>query len=118
MEQLARNTAALRQQGALSEAQELEVRRMELLFSPSSFAARPERVELLRALCRTFNVEFKPDVSPSHRRLVGPLIGLGKRALLPFLRALLGPSFLKQSEFNATVIKLLGELSNEQRQEP
>lgn len=112
---LADEVQALRDRGAWSESDERYVRELPLLFSSDSFSASPARLELLRALCRTFNVEFKPDVTPSHRKVIGPVIGAVKRAAIPFLRALIGPSFLKQSEFNATVVKLLGELSNERQ---
>ena len=112
-ERVARETAARRSSGAWSEAQEREVAQKPLLFARESFSTSPARLELLRALCRTFNVEFKPDVTPSHRKVIGPIIAVVKRAMMPFLRVLIGPSFLKQSEFNATVVKLLGELSNE-----
>jgi len=104
-----------RSSGAWSEAEERQVREMSLLFSREDFAASPQRLELLRALCRTFNVELKTDVQPSHRKVIGPIIVAVKRAILPFISALIGPSMLRQSEFNATDLKLLGELCNGKR---
>jgi hypothetical protein len=104
-----------RASGAWIEADERQVREMSLLFSRDRFATSPEKLELLRALCRTFNVEFKSDVQPSHRKVIGPIIVAIKRAIVPFLTALIGPAFFKQREFNACVVKLLGELSNEKR---
>ncbi len=114
-ERLEREVAERRASGALTESDERLVRELKVFFSPESFSTTPARLEMLRTLCRTFNVEFKPEVTRSHRKLVGPIIATVKRALVPFLRAILGPSYLKQAEFNASVVKLLGELCNERR---
>lgn len=112
---LEREVGERRKSGSLSESEERQFRELSVFFSPENFATSPARLELLRSLCRTFNVEFKPEVAPSHRKVIGPIIAGVKRALIPFLRVLLGPIFVKQAEFNANVVKLLGELSNERQ---
>ncbi len=114
-ERLEREVSERRKSGSISESEERQIQELSVFFSPKNFSTSPARLELLRSLCRTFSVEFKPEIAPSHRRVVGPVIAAVKRAMVPFFRALLGPIFLKQSEFNASVVKLLGELSNEQR---
>lgn len=114
-ERLAREVAERRAKGSLCESHERLVREVSIVFSPENFKASAARIELLRSLCRTFNVEFKPEVTRSHRKFIGPVIAAVKRVMLPFLRALLGRTFLQQAEFNATVVKLLGELCNERK---
>ncbi len=114
-ERLEREVAERRANGTLHESEERLAQELTVLFSTEGFSTTPTRLEMLRALCCTFNVDFKPAVARSHRKIIGPVIATVKRAMVPFLRALLGPSYLKQTDFNATVVKLLGELCNERR---
>ena len=72
-----------------------------------------ERTELLRAMCASYNVEFKPQIKTSHRRFVGPVIGALKRAISPFVQAMIGPTFRRQQDFNVATIKLLANLSDD-----
>lgn len=77
----------------------------------------PERLELLRGLCHLYSAGIRSEKITSHRRFVGAVIVFVKRAFFRVLSALLGPSFQFQRDFNAGVIRLLGDLCNEDRSE-
>jgi len=64
-------------------------------------------------LCQIYSAGVRSEKITSHRPVIGPLIVFVKRALFPVVSTLLGPSFRFQREFNAGVIRLLGDLCNE-----
>lgn len=78
-----------------------------------SLVLSPQRLELLRRLCHVYSAGIRSEKISSHRRVVGPAIVFAKKLLFRIVSPLLGPSFKHQREFNAAVIKLLGDLCNE-----
>lgn len=82
-----------------------------------SFTATPKRLEMLRSLCQIYSAGIQAGKITSHRKVVGPVIVFIKKILFRAVAALLGPSFERQREFNAGVIRLLGDLCNEERQQ-
>jgi hypothetical protein len=83
-----------------------------------SFVVSSDRLELLRGLCQIYSAGIRAEKITSHRKFLGPVIVFTKRALFRVMSSLLGPSFRFQRDFNAGVIRLLGDLCNEARQNP
>ena len=78
-----------------------------------SFTTSAERLEMLRSLCQIYSAGIRAAKITSHRPVIGPVIVFVKKVLFRSVAALLGPSFERQREFNAGVIRLLGDLCNE-----
>ena len=105
--------ASLRAAGKFSEADQLHIKGLSFSVTREGFAASPERVELLRRLCQVYSADIRPPAPTSHRKIIGPFIVFGKKMLQPVVNAVLGPALRNQREFNASVISLLTDLSNE-----
>lgn len=105
--------AALRAAGKFTEADQLHISGLSFSVTRDGFVATPERVELLRRLCQIYSADVRPPAPTSHRRVIGPFIVLGKRLLQPVINAVFGPALRNQREFNANVVSLLTDLSNE-----
>lgn len=73
----------------------------------------PETLERLRALARLSRCSLtSPERISSHRRYVGQLIVLAKRAIWPFLSAQLKGTLDAQEEFNSLILEsFIRELS-------
>jgi hypothetical protein len=69
-----------------------------------------ELILLLRQLCKLYEPQPISQEITSHRKIVGPLIVLSKKILLPFMNKLFSSFFQTQKEFNAVVIAILFEL--------
>ena len=106
-------SAKRRSEGAWTEASEAHVAKLPLLFSPARFSTSKTRLETLRSLCQVYDVRFKKEVAPSHRKFVGPIITGIKKAVMPFISVVFGPLFYQQASFNSAVVRLLGDLANE-----
>ena len=104
---------SLRAAGKFSEADQLHIKGLSFSVTRDGFFASPERVEVLRRLCQIYSADIRPAVPTSHRRFIGPFIVFGKKMLQPVVNAVLGPALRNQREFNASVISLLTDLSNE-----
>ena len=104
-----------RSSGAWTDASEEHVAQLPLLFSPARFSTSKTRLETLRSLCQVYDVRFKKEVAPSHRKVVGPIITGAKRAIMPFISVIFGPLFYQQASFNAAVVRLLGDLANDKQ---
>lgn len=89
------------------------VARVSTAIASRRFTTSPERLEMLRSLCQIYSAGIRAGKISSHRRFVGPVIVACKKVLFRAIAALLGPSFERQREFNAGVIRLLGHLCNE-----
>lgn len=83
------------------------------LIASGSLSSSPKRLELLRGLCHLYSAEIRAEKISSHRPVVGPIIVFIKKLLFRMVSTLLGPTFQRQREFNASVIQLLGDLCNE-----
>ncbi len=81
-----------------------------------SFTTSSQRLEMLRSLCQIYSAGIRAGNITSHRPVIGPFIVFVKKILFRSVAALLGPSFERQREFNAGVIRLLGDLCNEDRE--
>ncbi len=114
-EALARRVADLRAAGKFSEADERHIAQLSFSVTRDGFTATPERVELLRRLCQIYSADIRPQAPTSHRKIIGPFIVLGKRILQPVINAVFGPALRNQREFNANVVSLLTDLSNDAR---
>ncbi len=93
------------------------VAQLSTTISKGAFVVSPERLELLRGLCHLYSAGIRAEKITSHRKVIGPVIVFVKKALFRVLSALLGPSFQFQRDFNAGVIRLLGDLCNEHREQ-
>lgn len=110
---LEEKVAALRREGAFTESDQMFVQKMSYSVAKSGFATSPERMELLRRLCQIYSIDVRPAQPTSHRRLIGPIIVAAKKVIFPIIKALLGPTFKHQKDFNAVVVMLLTDLCNE-----
>ena len=110
---LSAQIAALVAEGRIPPQERERVSRLSLGISNGAFVTSPKRLELLRNLCQLYSAGIRAEKFTSHRPVIGPLIVFVKRRLYPIVSALLGPSFRFQRDFNAGVIRLLGELCNE-----
>jgi hypothetical protein len=112
---LARRVADLRAAGKFSEADERHIAQLSFSVTREGFVATPERMEILRRLCQIYSADVRPQAPTSHRKIIGPFIVLGKRMLQPVINAVFGPALRNQREFNANVVSLLTDLSNDAR---
>lgn len=80
------------------------------------FKATSERLNRLRRMCQTWDIDIKLTEIKSHRPLIGPIIVALKKMLFPILKILLKDFVKAQREFNAATIMLLAEICNEQPQ--
>jgi hypothetical protein len=78
-----------------------------------AFVVTPERLELLRGLCHLYSAGIRAEEIRSHRPWIGPIIVFIKKGIFRVISALLGPTFQYQRQFNAGVIRLLGDLANQ-----
>lgn len=99
--------------GVMPADEEARVAAFSTSLSHGTFSASPERINLLRSLCQLYGRGVQAQTIKSHRRVIGPFIVAVKKIMQRLLLALLGPSFAFQREFNAHVIRLLADLSNE-----
>jgi hypothetical protein len=114
---LAARTVSLVSGGCMPPNEPERVAQLSTTISKGAFVVSPERLELLRGLCHLYSAGIRAEKITSHRRVVGPVIVFVKKALFRVLSALLGPSFQFQRDFNAGVIRLLGDLCNEHREQ-
>jgi len=112
---LSQRIGALVSQGDMPANEQERVAGLSTAIAKGAFVVSPERLELLRGLCHLYSAGIRSEKITSHRRFVGPVIVFVKRAFFRVLSALLGPSFQYQRDFNAGVIRLLGDLCNEDR---
>lgn len=91
------------------------VSKVQLSAVPARLSISDERLEKLRRLCQTWEADLTWQPITSHRRVIGPLIVAGKRAIFPVLRVLLKDYIRRQREFNAAAIALMAELSAERQ---
>jgi hypothetical protein len=97
----------------MPEDEQQRVAKLSTAIAKGAFVVTPERLELLRGLCQIYSAGIRAERISSHRRYLGPLIVFFKKALFRVISALLGPTFSYQRDFNAGVIRLLGDLCNE-----
>lgn len=112
---LAQRVAELRAAGKFSEVDERHIAQLSFSITRDGFTATPERVELLRRLCQLYSADVRPPAPTSHRKFIGPFIVFGKKLIQPIVNAVFGPALRNQREFNAAVVALLTDLSNEGR---
>lgn len=110
---LSEKVAALRREGAFTESDQMFIQKMSYSVAKSGFATSPERMELLRRLCQIYSIDVRPAQPTSHRKLIGPVVVAVKKVIFPVIKALLGPTFKHQKDFNAVVVMLLTDLCNE-----
>jgi len=72
-----------------------------------------ERLEKLRAMCQSWDIDFRPVQITSHRKFIGKFIVGFKRAIQPVIKALLRDTIAQQRNFNASVISAVTDLANE-----
>ncbi|MFO0417541.1 MAG: hypothetical protein ACK5Y6_09655 [Pseudomonadota bacterium] len=101
--------------GAMPPNEVERIAKLSTAISQGSFSVSPERLELLRGLCQIYSAGIRAEKITSHRKVLGPVIVFVKRSLFRVVSALLGPTFQFQRDFNAGVIRLLADLSNEQK---
>jgi hypothetical protein len=102
--------------GAMPPNEPERVGRVSTAIASEKFTTSSARLEMLRSLCQIYSAGIRSAKITSHRPLIGPIIVFAKKILFRSVAALLGPSFERQREFNAGVIRLLGDLCNEDRE--
>jgi hypothetical protein len=102
--------------GAMPSNEPERVAGLSTAIASQSFTTSPQRLEMLRSLCQIYSAGIRAAKITSHRPVIGPIIVFVKKVLFRSVAALLGPSFDRQREFNAGVIRLLGDLCNEARE--
>ncbi|MFN4894492.1 MAG: hypothetical protein ACK5GN_12805 [Pseudomonadota bacterium] len=113
--ELSARTAALISQGRMPANEVERLAKLSTAISSGAFVVTAERLELLRGLCHLYSAGIRAEKITSHRPYIGPIIVRTKKAIFRVLSALLGPSFQFQRDFNAGVIRLLGDLCNEDK---
>jgi len=73
-----------------------------------------KRLELLRRMCQSWDIELRPREISSHRPFIGPLIVACKRVLLRMVQVLFKDLLQQQRDFNALAVTVLAGLANEQ----
>ncbi len=114
----ARLTASVRgwvESGAMPANEPARVAGVSTAITTGAFSTSRERLELLRELCQIYSRGIQSEKITSHRPVIGPVIVAAKKILFRIVSALLGPTFRFQRDFNARVIRLLGDLCNEER---
>jgi len=102
-----------KQEGAMPPNEPERVGSLSTAIAKGDFTTSSKRLELLRELCHIYSAGIRAEKIASHRRIIGPCIVAIKRVLFRAVSTLLGPSFERQRDFNAGVIRLLGDLCNE-----
>jgi hypothetical protein len=110
--------AAVSQMQEMPAGEDVRVANVTTAIAAGDFSVTPERLELLRGLCHLYSAGIRSEKITSHRPIVGPVIVFVKKAIFRVVSGLLGPSFRYQRDFNAGVIRLLGDLCNEDRANP
>lgn len=102
-----------KQEGIMPPNEPERVGSLSTAIAKGDFKTSPKRLELLRELCHIYSAGIRAEKISSHRRIVGPCIVVIKRVLFRAVSTLLGPSFERQRDFNAGVIRMLGDLCND-----
>jgi hypothetical protein len=116
--QLRESVAARIDSGEMPPNEPTRVAETSTAIARGSFVVSSERLELLRGLCQIYSAGIRAEKITSHRKFIGPVIVFVKRSLFRVIASLLGPSFRFQRDFNAGVIRLLGDLCNEAPNNP
>jgi hypothetical protein len=112
-ESLATSVRGWAESGAMPVDEPARVGAVSTGIAKGTFSTSRERLELLRELCHIYSAGIQSEKISSHRPVVGPIIVAAKRVLFRVIASLLGPTFRFQRDFNARVIRLLGDLCNE-----
>lgn len=103
--------------GRMPPNEETRVSELSTSLAKRGFTTSAGRMEVLRELCQLYGRGVTEMGIESHRPFIGPVIVAVKKVVRRIVFALLGPKFAHQREFNARVIRLLADLSNETRSE-
>ena len=112
---LVASVAQMQSQAGMPAGEVARVAGVSTAIATGSFTVTPERLELLRSLCHLYSAGIRAEKISSHRPVIGPVIVFVKKALFRVVSGLLGPAFRYQRDFNAGVIRLLGDLCNEDK---
>jgi hypothetical protein len=100
-------------QGDFSDHNVKYIAKVKLDLTEGGLRLPEKRLEKLRRLCQLWDVDIRVREISSHRKIIGPLIVAVKKLVYPVLRVFLRDYIRQQRSFNAGVIALLAELSNE-----
>jgi hypothetical protein len=109
------SVAQMQSQAGMPTGEAVRVAGVSTAIATGSFTVTPERLELLRSLCHLYSAGIRAEKISSHRPFIGPVIVFVKKAVFRVVSGLLGPTFRYQRDFNAGVIRLLGDLCNEDK---
>ncbi|RMG40372.1 MAG: hypothetical protein D6719_11060 [Candidatus Dadabacteria bacterium] len=94
-------------------ADEVEyVRKVSLRPLKGRLEVRGRDLELLRRISKLSEVDLRPAVITSHRKILGPFIVAAKRLFYPILKVFLKDFIRQQKDFNAAVTTMLVRLAN------
>ena len=113
--ELVASATQMQSQAGMPSGEVARVAGISTAIATGNFSVTPERLELLRSLCHLYSAGIRAEKISSHRPIVGPIIVFIKKAVFRVVSGLLGPTFRYQRDFNAAVIRLLGDLCNEER---
>lgn len=89
------------------------VEKLTLRATSSGFSCSPERLDRLRRAAQVWDIELRPREITSHRPVIGPIIVSIKKLVFPILSFFLSDLIRQQRSFNAEILGLVIELSDE-----
>lgn len=101
--------------GEFTQQDVLNIRNRPLDFLSKNLEMSPERLEMLRKLCQLWDVDIRPAMISSHRKVLGPIVVRVKKLLFPLVRFFLKDLIREQRAFNAAVITILSDICNERK---
>lgn len=99
--------------GAFTEQDIWNIQNRKMSLIPDDLVLSPERLEKLRRLCQTWEVDLRAGQITSHRKFVGPVIVRMKKILFPLVRFVMKDFIREQRDFNAATISIISDLCNE-----
>lgn len=101
--------------GVFNQQDVLNIRNRPLDFLSKNLELSPERLEMMRRLCQLWDVDVRPAMITSHRKIIGPIVVRMKKLLFPLVRFFLKDLIREQRAFNAAVITIISDICNERK---
>ncbi len=104
----------LRREKAISSEERHAARNIDLSISKGDLHISEKKLEKLRILCQLWDLKLSPREISSHRKFIGPIIVTVKKKLFPIFQFFLKDLIRQQRDFNATTIRLMAEICQEE----
>jgi hypothetical protein len=113
-ESLSEKVAARIARGEFEEKDLNYISNYQLALLKKTLSIPDKQLELLREVAKKYDVKLKAADFTSHRPFIGPVIVALKKAVSPFVRAILGETLNSQRAFNAAVVEFLTSLHHQE----